>query len=282
VTSIEYELLPGTRSLDELANPEKLAEAMAQYQAGLSSILSSSFTHCAMLPLSKIMPQSELDTLIQTLQKDLETSTNPRDRLLFQIELEHMKNDDASLGSVEFVPAPFGFCIYQTGKDVPGSGRQYMSFFVMGLHPHSRGSIHISSPNITDHPAIEPNVYSSPVDPHIMLRGIQVADKFSRSSPLAKFLGKRVLPPEGELTEEGWNKHILETTSTCYHTIGTCSMLPREKGGVVDSRLRVHGVKGLRVVDASVLPLHISHHIQATVYAVAEQAADFIKEGWKD
>lgn len=63
-----------------------------------------------------------------------------------------------------------------------------------------------------------------------------------------------------------------------WHFAGTCSMLPREKGGVVDDRLRVHGIKSLRVVDASAIPLISTANIQATVYALAERAADLIKE----
>jgi len=58
-------------------------------------------------------------------------------------------------------------------------------------------------------------------------------------------------------------------------------MLPRNEGGVVDQRLRVYGVKGLRVVDASMMPLHVSSHIQASVYAVAEKGATMIREDWE-
>ncbi len=64
---------------------------------------------------------------------------------------------------------------------------------------------------------------------------------------------------------------------TEYHPIGTASMLPRDKGGVVDASLRVYGTKNLRVVDASIMPLHIAAHIQATIYGVAEYAAQIIK-----
>ena len=65
---------------------------------------------------------------------------------------------------------------------------------------------------------------------------------------------------------------------TCWHPIGTCAMGGRDgsKAGVVDERLKVYGVKGLRVVDASVMPLQISAHLQATVYAIAEKGATMI------
>lgn len=66
-------------------------------------------------------------------------------------------------------------------------------------------------------------------------------------------------------------------TITEYHPMGSCAMLPREKGGVVDAELRVHGVRGLRVVDASVFPLHVQGNIVSLVYAVAEKVADMIR-----
>lgn len=68
--------------------------------------------------------------------------------------------------------------------------------------------------------------------------------------------------------------------STCYHSIGTCAMLPRELGGVVDSKLKVYGTQNVRVVDASVVPIQMSGHPTATLYAVAERAADLIKADW--
>ena len=71
-----------------------------------------------------------------------------------------------------------------------------------------------------------------------------------------------------------WLKKYL---TTVHHTSSTCSMLPRDKGGVVDSELRVYGTRRLRVVDLSVVPLIPSAHTQSVVYAVAEQAADIIK-----
>ncbi|RPA97277.1 alcohol oxidase [Choiromyces venosus 120613-1] len=278
MTSIGFELHPGTRSMDDLLDPQKLAEAMKEYEASFSGILATSHTHYAMIPLSKVMPESEVEDIKQIIQKDLETATNPRDRLIYQVELNRLNSPKDSLGQVEIIPAPFGFRVHQTGQAIPG--KQYFCFSMVGLYPHSSGSIHISSPNVTDHPAIDPKIYASHVDRHVLLRATQLADRISKTPAFEKFLAKRIQPPEGEMSESDWNKFVEESTGTCFHNIATCAMLPRDKGGVVDEKLKVYGVKGLRVVDASVLPVHISHHIQATVYAVAEQAADLIKEEW--
>lgn len=68
---------------------------------------------------------------------------------------------------------------------------------------------------------------------------------------------------------------------TEYHHVGTCAMLPRDEGGVVDKELRVHGTENLRVVDVSIFPLHVQGNIMSTVYAVAERAADLIKDCWE-
>jgi len=281
VTGIEFELRPGTRTMNDLGDPQKLAEAMKEYEASCSGILATAHTHYAMIPLSRVMPQSEVEHIKQTIKMDLETTTSPRDRLIYQIELNRLNSPQDSLGQVEIISAPFGFHVFRTEEeDIPG--KQYFSFFIVGMHPHSHGSVHISSQNVTDQPAIEPAVYSSNVDRHVLLRATQLANEMAKRPPFGKFLGKRIQPPEGEMmmTESDWDKFVGESTQTCCHSIATCAMLPRDKGGVVDEKLRVYGVKGLRVVDASILPVHISHHMQATVYAVAEQAADLIKEEW--
>jgi choline dehydrogenase-like flavoprotein len=70
---------------------------------------------------------------------------------------------------------------------------------------------------------------------------------------------------------------VKERLFTCFHPAGSCAMLPKESGGVVDSELKVYGTKNLRVVDASIFPLEPSGNIQAAVYAVAEKAADLIR-----
>jgi choline dehydrogenase-like flavoprotein len=75
-------------------------------------------------------------------------------------------------------------------------------------------------------------------------------------------------------------EEIKKVLTTQYHPIGTCAMMPLEKGGVVDAKLTVHGTVNLRVIDASVFPMQLRGNIQSTVYAIAEYAADMIKAKW--
>ena len=84
---------------------------------------------------------------------------------------------------------------------------------------------------------------------------------------------QRLSPPEGQDVRAFIKAQVFSED----HPIGTASMLPQGRGGVVDAELRVYGTSNLRVVDASVIPLHVSAHLQATVIGIAERAADLIK-----
>jgi choline dehydrogenase-like flavoprotein len=106
-------------------------------------------------------------------------------------------------------------------------------------------------------------------------------DKIAETEPLASLLkkgGERLHTPE-RLTDLGKVQELCkELALSMYHVSGSCAMMPREDGGVVDSHLRVYGSANIRVVDASIFPLVPRGNIQATVFAVAEKAADIIKE----
>lgn len=156
----------------------------------------------------------------------------------------------------------------------------YLSIFTILNHPFSRGSVHITSGDVKDLPAWNPNYNSNPLDMELFARSVQFVERLVEpSSPFGALLkegGKRM--PEIRATDIETAKEIVrERQISVFHVAGSCAMLPREKGGVVDDHLRVYGVKGLRVVDASVFPLEPSGNLQSTVYAVAEKAADIIK-----
>jgi len=107
--------------------------------------------------------------------------------------------------------------------------------------------------------------------------------KFVRKLTFEESLGVKEVTPgkpaEGGPSEDEFlESYVKSSLSTVFHPLGTCAMMPKADGGVVDERCRVYGVKGLRVVDAGILPFEFAAHPCATIYAVAEKAADIIKQ----
>ena len=147
---------------------------------------------------------------------------------------------------------------------------------------YSRGSVHIHSSNASIYPLVNPNFFSHPADAYMFARmALQVQNVIAQTAPLSDYLvgnGTKLQPPYTKLTEANAEDVIRKQAQTVSHPAGTCAMLPEEHGGVVDARFRVYGVKALRVVDASIFPLVPRGNLQTCVYAVAERAADFIKE----
>jgi choline dehydrogenase len=151
----------------------------------------------------------------------------------------------------------------------------------------SRGSVHINSSDPTVHPTIDPAYFTHPLDIDMMGRAALHALSFTSVEPLASVMyrdanGSPVLSKYAGVsgvpkTLDEAKEFVRRNTVTEYHPVGTCAMVPKEKGGVVDDELRVHGVEGLRVIDASVFPLHVQGNIISLVYAVAEKGADLIK-----
>ncbi|KAG9945033.1 alcohol oxidase, partial [Aureobasidium melanogenum] len=152
----------------------------------------------------------------------------------------------------------------------------FVSLNSMLSHPFSVGSVHITSANSHTKPKIDFNYHSHPLDVEIHARHMKVLDKLAKTEPFAFYLapaGKRLPKAYSEDTIEDYKEVVRGYAKTNYHPCGTCSL-----GTVVDSRLNVIGVRNLRVVDASIMPIIPRGNIIATVYAVAERAADIISE----
>ncbi|RAK75705.1 GMC family oxidoreductase [Aspergillus fijiensis CBS 313.89] len=160
---------------------------------------------------------------------------------------------------------------------LPGN---YLSLGVSRSLPFSRGAVHIASVDPDAPLTIDPRYFSNPLDLDIMARNLLDVERLHGLRPLADYLAAdgRRNHPDASLTDlDSAKRYLRDTATTTYHSCGTVAMLPREKGGVVDERLRVYGTTNLRVCDASIFPLIPAANIMSTVYAVAERAADIIR-----
>lgn len=154
------------------------------------------------------------------------------------------------------------------------------------LHPFSTGTIRLRSPDPYDDPLIDPNYYDDERDVKMMLDGVKFVLKLVETKPFKKIgarLRKQDVPGcEGLQGDEYWICYFRTITSTMYHPSGTCKMgASSDATAVVDPQLSVRGLKGLRVVDASVMPETVSANLQASVVMIAEKGADLIKESIK-
>ena len=150
-----------------------------------------------------------------------------------------------------------------------------------GLLPFSRGNIHISSVNASAPATINPNYFLLDYDVQQQIGTAKISRAVGRVQPMAQYItsetqpGLATVPVNG--TQQQWAKWIKSSYRSNYHYISTAAMMAEELGGIVDTELRVYGTENVRVVDASVLPMQVCGHLTATLYAVAEKAADAIK-----
>lgn len=152
-----------------------------------------------------------------------------------------------------------------------------MTMGVTGLRPSSRGSIHAQSASMLDAPAIRPNFLATEEDQQCLVNGMKIARDLMRQPAIARYVDHEMSPGKSVQTDDEWLHFARENGQTIYHPIGTCRMGSDEQA-VVDPRLRVNGIEGLRVVDASVFPSMVSGNTQGAVMAVAERASDLILE----
>ncbi|KAK3385845.1 GMC oxidoreductase [Podospora didyma] len=163
----------------------------------------------------------------------------------------------------------------------PLFGKGFFSLISVVMHPLSRGSVHITSSDISANPTINPNYLSNEHDIQAAIAAIKYTRKIANSAPMnalwtAEYEPGTAAVPATGATDAQWRDFVLNTTLSIFHPSGTAAMLPRAKGGVVSPQLVVYGTSNLRVVDASVIPLLISAHIQTAVYGIAEIAADLL------
>ncbi len=174
---------------------------------------------------------------------------------------------------VQMAFAPASYVEGQLGvlDDFPG-----MTCGVWQHRPASRGSIHIASSDAEMQPSIRPNYLADSIDQNTTIEALKYVRRLFAQPALARYVDAETVPGADVQSDDELLDFARRTGSTVYHPVGTCKM-GNDPHAVVDPELRVHGIRGLRVVDASVMPLMPSANTNAAVLMIAEKAADMIK-----
>ncbi len=173
------------------------------------------------------------------------------------------------------------------GVFTPGSSREG----VMGLldkapgltlgmnqhRPESIGWVHARSRDAFDDPEIQPNYLDDPHDQRVLVSGLKVGRQILQSPELSPYIERETIPGPDVNTDDEWLDFARRSGNTNYHLVGTCRMgATSDPTTVVDPALRVHGIEGLRVVDASIMPTMVSANTYAATLMIAEKASDMI------
>jgi choline dehydrogenase-like flavoprotein len=270
-------------SVDSIYQPEVMAaaqKALVEAQCGpLTAIQSVQ----GFFPCNLFLEEGELDEIVQSIESTKSTTEfqkKQRDQIIAHIKNPKSANlqfvlvaatvnlDDGVSKQAQLFPPP---------KDLTAPNG--VTFAVCLQYPVSRGTIHITTSDPTAHPRIDPNYLNHPADVAVLAAGLKFAEKMAQAPALQGVIEKRVHPPLSTYPSlDTVAERRRATKDYClgeYHSCGSCAM-----GATVDSRLRVFGVKGLRVADASVFANNVSGNIVSSVYMIAERASDLIKEDW--
>lgn len=270
-----YQLKPGYPSYDLLRNTTHAALELALYtakQPSLYDYTASGYAYLSWPLVSKSTAHS-----LQSLVKSGPRLSSPIDKL----KASYLTHPGVPNLEVIFSDGYTGRKGYPAPTS-PLAGINTFSLIGVLQHPLSRGSVHINSPAPAAPPSINPNYLSHPYDRAAVTHIARFLRHVASTHPLRGVWASEYEPGSAVQTEAEWAAWALQNVLSIYHPVGTCAMMPEEKGGVVDSRLKVYGTSGLRVVDASVVPVLPSAHLQTLVYGIAERAAGMVVREHRD
>ncbi|KAL3259126.1 hypothetical protein ABHI18_005512 [Aspergillus niger] len=284
--SVVYELAPGYTSVDSLLRYHAVfAEHQKLYEEEHTGALSGPLSITGYTPYATQVEKEDLEKTVACFLDPKNASTK-QDTVLQnkQRKIIAARIQDPTCPCIQYMCAPENFdtarAVDNLGAVMPGPPSGFndcYSITTSQMHPVSRGRVHVVSDDLKQAPDISPGLLAHPADVDVLAAGVKFADRVFRSGLIGDKVARRVRPDPGVDVgvRDQAKDFVRENAVPFQHLVGTCAL-----GMVVDERLRVKRVKGLRVVDASVVPMMVSPSLAAVVYAVAEKAADLVKEDW--
>ncbi|KEP51255.1 GMC oxidoreductase [Rhizoctonia solani 123E] len=271
-TSVAWSV-DGATWLDLLTNDTLQAEQLAEYRESSTGLWTYINEAVAYPNIQDILGtsadtwissvSSQLPSVLSSLSKaqSLDSTVLKGITEQFNVQLDMLKN---GVGQLEII---------MNMLVGPGSA----GIQVAQQHAWSRGEVKLTSASIFDYPTVNPNYLSNGWDVDIMNAGVKFVRRVGSTAPMSSYFKAEGDTTSGAKTDAAINTFVAGSIASEYHPIGTCSMLPLDMGGVVDTTLRVYGTANVRVVDASVMPIHVTAHTVAPTYAIAEYGADIVK-----
>ncbi|CAN9261985.1 unnamed protein product [Alternaria alternata] len=266
-----YELKPDVLGVDVLKYNTKLAAIeLERWKRGQPSLYQYAGSCYGFLKWKQALGD---DSKLVQLAMQSANMSNPVDRKKLELLTGH--GSGAPDIEVVFSDGYIGTTGYPK-NGTTGYGKQYVTLLAGVQHPFARGSVHINGSDPLNKPLVNPRYLSTSYDLEALISAAKYTRRMAKTAPFKNVWVSEFDPGMDTETNAEWEMYIRDNVFTFYHPLGTCAMLPKKDGGVVDPKLRVYGVGNLRVVDASVIPMIISAHIQTAIYGIAERAAEII------
>ncbi|KAF8991167.1 hypothetical protein BDQ17DRAFT_1393026 [Cyathus striatus] len=246
------------------------------------------------LMLSGVGPRDVLESLgLEVVEELAGVGQHLQDHLpSMQADISSAFNDSVTLVPSQYSEVQEGYkAIYQVNmekflSDVPQLelllnvvGPNVVGIQAASQHPYSTGRVYINSTNPFDQIIVDPQYFSHHADVVLLRQGMRVARNLGAAFQALNLFGAELSPGTTVQTDEDWENWLRNSgAGTQYHPTASCVMLPRSLGGVVDKRMKVHGLENVRIVDASVYPFEFAAHLASATYGLAELGAQLIKD----
>ncbi|KAJ7156148.1 GMC oxidoreductase [Mycena filopes] len=267
---VSFELVGSPETYDRMRDPEYKAEAL-KLHAQRRGPQRMGITSFAYFPLTSA--STDAPALVEGAAAEVLASGNVPPGLREQLDMQMSCLRDDTRVDLQLI----GFPGFFTALSTPEPQASYCTILAFLNHPFSRGTIHAKSANPFDPPTIDPRYFEKDFDLEMLVQHVKYIRTMRDTEPFKSGVVREVDPGLEYNTDQEIREYIKNTHASSWHTVGSCSMLPLENQGVVDPNLRVYGTHNLRVVDISIIPIHIAAHMQATAYMIAEKAADLIR-----